>query len=186
MPALIKIGLAHAQFETIHPFLDGNGRVGRLLITFLLCQQEMLIHPVLYISHYFRNRQQDYYEFLQAVRDHGAWEPWLKFFLEGVAVVSNEATETARQIVALREEHRDLIVREFGRAVGNGLQVLEHLFQQPIVQVNDVKNLLGITYPGANNLMKRFIHAGLLTEITGHARNRRFRYGRYVDLFTSS
>lgn len=183
LPPLIKTGLAHAQFETIHPFLDGNGRIGRLLITFLLCQREILIRPVLYISHYFRKNQSDYYEMLQGTRDQGNWESWLKFFLEGVATVSNEATETARRIVALKEEHRALIVSEFGRAAGNGLKVLEELFEKPIVQVTDVGILLNMTYQGANTLVQRFIDAGLLTEITGNARNRRFRYSPYVNLF---
>jgi Fic family protein len=185
-PPLIEIGLAHAQFETIHPFLDGNGRVGRLLIALLLGKREILIRPVLYISNYFRRHQQHYYDRLQAVRDKGEWEAWLKFFLEGVATVSNEATETARKIVALREEHRAFIVREFGRAVGNGLIVLEHLFEKPIIQVKEIEELLGITYAGANSLTNRLVEAGLLSEVTGHARNRRFRYGAYIGLFAET
>ncbi len=185
LPALIKIGLAHAQFETIHPFLDGNGRVGRLLITFLLCQREMLIRPVLYISHYFRGHQSEYYDLLQAVRDQGDWESWLKFFLAGVARVSNEATETARRIVDLRETHRMLIIQAFGRAAGNGLVVLEQLFGRPIIRVKDVEKLLEVTFAAANALIQRFVDAGLLTEITGQARNRLFRYAPYVDLFAT-
>lgn len=186
IPPLVEVGLAHAQFETIHPFLDGNGRVGRLLIALLLSQREILIRPVLYLSNYFRRHQQRYYDLLQGVRDRGDWETWLKFFLGGVATVSNEATETARKIVALREEHRAFIVREFGRAVGNGLIVLEHLFEKPIIQVKDVEKLLGITYAGANSLVGRLVEAGLLGEVTGHARNRRFRYGDYIALFAST
>ena len=102
LPLLVKIGIAHVQFETIHPFLDGNGRIGRLLISFLLCEQRVLLKPVLYLSHYFKRHRQMYYELLQAVRDDGAWEAWLAFFLEGVKEVSEQATETARQILSLR------------------------------------------------------------------------------------
>jgi Fic family protein len=184
MPALIRIGLAHAQFETIHPFRDGNGRVGRLMITFFLCQQKILLRPVLYLSHYFRAHQRTYYERLQATRDRGDWEGWLKFFLTGVATVSNQASETARGIVGLRERHRTLITAEFGRAVGHGLQVLEYLLRRPIIQIKEVQQLLEITYPGANNLVRRLVEAGILEEITGYARNRRFRYRSYIDLFS--
>lgn len=186
IPVLIKVGLAHAQFETIHPFLDGNGRVGRLLITFLLCEGEILTRPVLYISYYLKKHRQRYYDLLQGTRENGEWEEWLKFFLDGVATVSNEATETARKIVELREQHRNLIVEEFGRAAGNGLKVLEKLFARPIVQVNDVKELLGITWAGANSLVQRFVKIGLLAEITGQARNRRYSYSAYIRLFSGN
>jgi Fic family protein len=184
IPPLVKIGLAHAQFETIHPFLDGNGRIGRLLITFFLCEQKILMRPVLYISHYFRRHQNRYYDLLQSTRDHGDWESWLKFFLSGIAIVSNEATETARRIVALREDHRRLILEDFGRAAGNGLTMLEYLYQRPIIQVKEIAELLDISYAGANSLVGRLAASGLLTEVTGQARNRRFRYGGYIDLFT--
>ncbi len=107
MPQLMKAGIAHAQFETIHPFLDGNGRVGRLLITFLLCQQGILQYPLLYLSHYFKQHRSEYYERLQSIRESGDWEGWLKFFLKGVDEVSQEAAATAKQIVRLREEHRE-------------------------------------------------------------------------------
>src|SRR5262249_24486028 len=109
LPLLVKVGLAHAQFETIHPFLDGNGRVGRLLITFLLCERGVLPKPVLYLSHYLKRHRQEYYDRLQAVRDSGDWEGWLEFFLRGVADVSAQATETARRVLLLREDHRALI-----------------------------------------------------------------------------
>lgn len=186
LPALVRIGLAHAQFETIHPFRDGNGRVGRLLITFFLCRREILLRPVLYLSHYFRRHQRAYYERLQATRDEGDWEGWLMFFLEGIAAVSNEAAETARKIVTLREAHRALIAAEFGRAVGQGLQVLEFLLRRPIVQAKEIQGLLGTTYPAANNLVRRLVEAGILEEITGYARNRRFRYRPYIELFSES
>lgn len=183
LPLLIKIGLIHAQFETIHPFLDGNGRVGRLLITFLLCHQDILSKPVLYISHYFRANRQNYYQLLQNTRDEGNWEAWIKFILSGIAQVSNEATETARKIVSLREEHRSLIAKEFGRAAGNALTLLEQLYERPIVNVNWVADFLDMTHAGANQLVRRFVEYEILVEITGQARNRAFRYQKYVELF---
>ena len=185
MPILVKIGLAHAQFETIHPFLDGNGRAGRLLITFLLCEREILSKPVLYISHFFKQHREQYYNLLQATRDSGDWESWIKFFLEGITVVSGEATETARQIVALREQHRQLITTEFGRVAANGLTVLESLYSRPIISVNDIVDLTTVSFTAANQLMQKFVHHGLLAETTGQARNRRFRYGAYINLFSN-
>ena len=183
MPVLIKIGLVHAQFETIHPFLDGNGRLGRLLITFLLVERGILSKPVLYLSHFFKRHRQEYYDRLQAVRDAGDWEGWLAFFLRGVAQVSAEAAETARRVLALREEHRTHIADHFGRAAGHGHRVLESLYERPILSVNQVGELTGTTYPAANGLVKRFVEGGLLVEITGQSRNRRFRYEPYVRLF---
>ena len=183
LPLLLKIGLAHVQFETINPFLDGNGRVGRLLITFLLCEKGVLQKPVLYLSHYFKRHRQRYYELLQATRDAGDWEAWLEFFLQGVSEVSVQAAETARRILALREEHRAIIAANLGRAGGNGHIVLEHLFVHPIVSVNEVRDLIGTTYPAANALVEKFVETGILQEITGQARNRKFRYGPYVNLF---
>ena len=183
LPLLMKIGLAHAQFETIHPFLDGNGRVGRLLITFLLCEKGVLQKPVLYLSYYFKKRRQLYYEWLQATRDTGDWEGWLGFFLQGVAEVSLQATETARRILALRESHRASIAANVGYAAGNGHRVLEHLFARPIVSVNEVRDLIGTTYPAANQLVERLVALEILEEMTGQARNRRFRYTPYIRLF---
>jgi Fic family protein len=184
LPMLVKIGLAHAQFETIHPFLDGNGRIGRLLITFLLTQAGILHKPVLYLSHYFKRHRQEYYERLQAIRDTGDWESWLAFFFRGVSEVSAEAAETARRILALREDHRAAVTRRLGRGAGNGHKVLESLFDRPILSVKQVQALIGTTYPAANDLVSRLVGLRLLTEITGNARNRRFRYDPYVQLFT--
>lgn len=184
LPALITVGLAHAQFETIHPFLDGNGRVGRLLIAFLLCQRGILHRPVLYLSHYFKRNRAEYYERLQAVRDRGNWEGWLRFFLAGVHEVAQEATDTARRIVDLRERHRQLITQHFGRVTGNALKVLEHLYERPIISVGDIMKLTKVTFPPASSLMQKLVEHGLLTEITGQARNRLFRYGTYIDLFS--
>jgi len=183
LPLLIRIGLAHAQFETIHPFLDGNGRIGRLLITFLLCEKTVLLKPVLYLSHYFKRYRQHYYDLLQSIRDQGDWEKWLVFFLQGVYDVSQEATETARRILALRERHREIITDKLGRAAGNGHRVLENLYRYPIITVNTVQELTGTSYPAANNLVKQFVAAGVLAEMTGYKRNRRFIYQEYLNLF---
>jgi Fic family protein len=183
LPLLIKIGLAHAQFETIHPFLDSNGRVGRLLITFLLCEQQVLLKPVLYLSHYFKRHRQTYFERLQAVRDEGTWEAWLAFFLSGVAEVSDEATETARRILSLREQHRNLIAERLSRAAGNGHRLLEHLYEHPIVSVTEVRKLIGTTFQAANNLVAGLVDCGILQEVTGNARNRMFAYRSYIELF---
>lgn len=184
LPPLVKIGLAHVQFETIHPFLDGNGRVGRLLITFLLTEGEILHKPVLYLSHYFKQHRQEYYELLQAVRDKGAWEEWLAFFLRGVIEVAKEAAETARRLLQMRESHRAIIAKELGRAAGNGHKVLESLYDRPILSVSTVEKMTGTSYAAANNLVAQMVRIGVLGEMTGYARNRRFRYGPYINLFS--
>lgn len=184
IPLLIKIGLAHAQFETIHPFLDGNGRIGRLLITFLLCERKALQKPVLYLSHYFKRHRQEYYDRLQAVRDDGDWEGWLSFFLEGIAEVSLEAAHTARKILVLREDHRTQITDRLGRIAGNGHRTLERLYEKPIVSVDDVRAITGTTFQAANVLVQRLVGLEILKEMTGRARNRRFLYAPYVSLFS--
>lgn len=183
LPILTKIGLAHAQFETIHPFLDGNGRLGRLLITFLLVEHGVLQKPVLYLSHYFKRHRQTYYDRLQNIRDRGDWEAWLSFFFQGVAEVSNEAAQTARRVLQLREDHRLAITEHLGRASGNGHKLLEHLYAHPIVTVRDVEEVIDATYVAANQLVSRLVDVGILVEITGYARNRRFRYEPYIALF---
>jgi Fic family protein len=183
LPLLVRIGLAHAQFETIHPFLDGNGRVGRLLITLLLFENDVLHKPVLYLSHFFKQHRQEYYDRLQSVRDRGDWEGWLEFFLRGVYEVSQQATQTARLVLALREEHRRVVTETCGRAAGNGHRVLESLFVQPIVSVSHVQVLTGSSYQAANNLVNQLLESGVLEEMTGQKRNRRFIYRDYIRLF---
>jgi Fic family protein len=183
MPILIKVGLAHAQFETIHPFLDGNGRTGRLLITFLLCEQNILKRPLLYLSYYFKRYRSEYYDRLQAVRDRGDWEGWLKFFLKGVYEVAQEAATTARQIVNLKEEHRQLILSELGRKSGNAITLLESLYFRPIFTVEHVETITNLSYSNANSLIKQLIELGILQEITGQKRNRAFSYAPYLAIF---
>lgn len=186
MPALIRVGLAHAQFETIHPFLDGNGRVGRLLITFLLVENQILARPLLYLSHFFKQHRQSYYDHLQAVRDRSDWEAWLKFFLRGVAEVAREATETARRIVAMREEHRAIITSSLGRGAGKGLTFLEQLYFRPIVNVNTVMQMTDLSFARANDLVAQMQRLGFLRETTGRRRNRVFSYEPYMSLFSDS
>ena len=183
LPLLVKIGLAHAQFETIHPFLDGNGRCGRLLVTFLLCEGRAMHKPVLYLSHYFKHRRQEYYDRLQAVRDKGDWEGWLAFFLKGVAEVSAQATDTARRVLALREAHRAAVTEHLGRAAGNGHRILEKLYERPIMSVSHIRELTKTSYPAANELVSRLTSLGILVEFTGQKRHRQFRYDAYIRLF---
>lgn len=183
LPILIRVGLAHAQFETIHPFLDGNGRIGRLLITFVLAQERMLREPILYLSIFFKRHRQEYYDRLQAIREKGDWEGWLEFFLEGVASVSAEATDTARRIVSLREETRVEINERLGRRAGSALQLLEDLFKNPIVNVKRVQEVTTLSQPAANALTNAMEELGILQEITGKKTYRVFAFGRYLDLF---
>jgi Fic family protein len=157
--------------------------VGRLLITFLLTEKGILQKPVLYLSHHFKQHRQAYYDHLQAVRVEGDWEGWLAFFLRGVAEVSQEASLTARRILALREQHRTLITDHLGRAAANGHRVLESLFDRPIVSVNAIEALIATTYPAANNLVGRLEALGILREMTGQKRHRRFCYQPYIELF---
>ena len=181
---LLRIGMAHAQFEAIHPFLDGNGRTGRLLITFFLCQQEILLKPVLYLSVFLKKHRTEYYERLQSIRDTGDWEGWLAFFLQGVAEVSNEAVESVRRIFILRENHRRIVTEHFGRSAGNALQVLERLYRFPMLSVAEVQETISTSYTAANQLVARLVDVGILEEVTGYQRNRRFRYAPYIHIFS--
>jgi Fic family protein len=178
---LIVAALAHAQFETIHPFLDGNGRIGRLLVTFLLCHEKVLQRPVLYLSHYLKRHRATYYDRLMAVRLSGDWEGWLRFFLTGVAEVAREAEQTARQIVQLREDIRQRA--QATKMSASAFRLLDHLFQQPFINVNAARDHLGVSYVAANGLIGELCENGVLTEITGGSRNRVFRFGPYIDLF---
>jgi Fic family protein len=178
---LLDVGLAHAQFETIHPFLDGNGRVGRLLNTFLLVHRGVLRKPLLYLSYYFKLHRTEYYDRLMAVRLAGDWEGWIRFFLRGIVQTAREATETAERLFELRESHRALILeKRFGE---NGLRLLSALFQRPLVNINVVAARLGVTFPTASRLVSGFEELGLLREITGQERSRMFRYEPYLALF---
>jgi len=182
MPVLVHCGLCHAQFETIHPFLDGNGRVGRLLITFLLCQKGILHRPLLYLSHYLKRHRAQYYDRLMAIRTEGDWEGWIKFFLRGVAEVSHAATATAREILKLREKGRAKSLASPGGA-NYGQRLVDFLFERPIVNVRMVEQGLECSFAKANSLVKSFVALGLLEEMTGWQRNRRYRFKPYLALF---
>lgn len=184
LPVLIHCGLVHAQFETIHPFLDGNGRVGRLLITFLLCERRVLQRPLLYLSHYLKRNRGEYYDRLTAIREKGEWEAWLKFFLRGVGEVSAEATETARRILALRDRHRAVIKEHIGGA--KGYELLDHLYEHPITTVKVAADSVRCSFKVANKLVAQFEEHGLLTETTGQSRHRRYRYSPYLNLFPAA
>jgi Fic family protein len=177
---LVDAGLAHAQFETIHPFLDGNGRVGRLLITFLLVHHGILRRPLLYLSHFLKLHRTEYYDRLMAVRLRGDWEGWLRFFLEGVASTAAEATDTAERIFELRERHRATVIHETGP---NGLLLLAELLRRPLINVNVAAQVLGVSFPTANRLIGRFEELDLVLEVTGQRRSRLFRYEPYLRLF---
>ncbi len=177
-PALVQSALAHAQFETIHPFLDGNGRVGRLLITLLLMHRGVLRQPLIYLSLYFKRHRAQYYDRLQAVRIDGDWEGWLEFFLHAIIETSGEAVQTAQEIVALRERDRARII-QYGPASGT---MLDLLFRQPLVNVTGAASHLGTSYVRANSLIGNFQAAGILRETTGNARNRVFVYEEYLGL----
>ncbi len=184
LPALIKAGLAHAQFETIHPFLDGNGRTGRLLITFWLVEQGILKKPLLYPSLYFKEHRDEYIDRLQGIRDEGGWELWLEFFLDGIAQVANEATERAQQIVTLREKDRKAIASAMSRRrAGNALVLHDALFQLPMVTAKLVEEIASVTQPTASSLVNELVEMGILRELTGRSRFRVFAYDAYVGLF---
>ncbi len=183
LPVLIQCGLAHAQFETIHPFLDGNGRVGRLLITFLLCERKVLHRPLLYLSLFLKMHRSEYYDRLMAIRRDGNWEGWLKFFLRGIAEVSQSATETARAIMTFRETHRQMIGDRLAGRAALGMRLLDYLFEQPLVSVPMVKERLKCSFVTATKLVEQLEDLKLLRETTGWQRNRRYRYDPYLALF---
>jgi Fic family protein len=186
MPYLVRTGIAHAYFETIHPFVDGNGRLGRLLITFMLCEEKILRKPLLYLSFFLKKNRTEYYDRLQSVRDNGQWEQWLKFFLRGVAEVAEEATTTARKIVQLREQHRKLVTDKIGRSTGRALVLLESLYRQPVVSLSQISEVCRITFQGASDLAKHFSSLDILKETTGQKRHRLFAYARYLALLGES
>lgn len=181
IPALIKIAMIHAQFETIHPFLDGNGRVGRLLITFYLYWKKILEKPLLYLSFYLRKYKEEYYQWLMDLRLKGEWENWLKFFLKGVIEVSGEAVSTAKEIILLKEK---LTGEMFSKSIGGALAVklLDRLFEKPIVSVSDAAAYLNVSRQSALQLVKKFAQIGILKEITGKQRYRKYIFLDYIDI----
>jgi Fic family protein len=180
-PILIKAALAHAQFETIHPFLDGNGRVGRLLITLLLTAEGVLQQPLLYLSQYFKQHRDTYYARLQEVRTDGAWERWLEFFLEGVIAVAGSATETARRIRDVIDRDRTAIHR-LGRGAASALRVHALASERIVVSATGAATQLSLSVPTINAALGRLEDAGILREITGRRRGRVFAYDAYLAL----
>lgn len=183
IPSLIKAGMVHVQFETIHPFLDGNGRLGRLLITFLLCTQGILKEPTLYLSLYFKTHRRHYYDLLQRVRERGDWETWLEFFLDGITETSLQAAEAAREILSLFEADRHRI-ESLGRPAASALRVHQLLQQKPIVGIPDAAQKLGISAPTIAKSIQHLERLGIIREITGKQRGRMFVYGDYLSILS--
>lgn len=183
LPPLLKVGLVHSQFETIHPFQDGNGRIGRLLITLMLCDDRMLSQPVLYLSKFFNRHRREYYDLLQSVRDEGKWENWLLFFLRAVVEVSRHAAFTATHILSMRDANRKVLNEKLGRSAALGHQVLDRLYALPIISVNEVQKITKTSYAAANSLVARLVNYGLLRETTNRSRNRLFSLYKYLELF---
>ena len=181
-PILVKTGLIHAQFEVIHPFLDGNGRIGRLLITFYLCQQKVLNKPLLYLSDFFKKYRQEYYDRLNAFHEKDDIEGWLKFFLDGIIITAKEAVETSKKIIKLREEDMKRIFT-LGRSVHKATLVFNYLFHTPLITIKDVEKITGLKNPNALALINKLVNLGILTETTGRKRNKVFAYERYIKLF---
>jgi len=180
-PALLKAALAHVQFETIHPFLDGNGRLGRLLITLLLCEQKVLREPMLYLSLYFKMHRQYYYELLGNIRLTGDWEAWLDFFAEAVIVTATQAVETARQLLDLSNQDRDKI-SGLGRAAASTLQIHRALMEHPIATSGSLVEKTSITPATINKALGHLEQLGIVKELTAQKRNRLFSYAGYIEI----
>ena len=180
-PVLIKAALAHMQFETIHPFLDGNGRIGRLLITLILCAEEALQEPLLYLSLYFKRNRDEYYERLQRVRTHSEWISWLQFFFEGIRETAQQAALTAREILSLFEEDRRRI-GVLGRKAGSAQRVHTLLQKNPLVTIPKVANQLGVSQPTITSVLQVFERLGIIREITGKQRDRVYVYDPYLKI----
>ena len=180
-PALLKVALAHVQFETIHPFLDGNGRLGRLLIVLLLCEQKVLREPMLYLSLYFKTHRQYYYELLNNIRLTGDWEAWLDFFAEAVFVTATQAVDTARQLIDLAGEDRDKI-SGLGRAAASTLRVHRALMERSIATAGWLVDKIGITPATVNKCLDHLERLGIVKELTGARRNRLFSYVGYLKI----
>jgi Fic family protein len=181
LPTLIRAGIAHAQFETIHPFLDGNGRIGRLLITLMLVSEGALREPLLYLSAFLTKHKPDYYARLTSIRERGEWESWLAFFLRGVEEVANDACATAARIPALLDTHRALVEDNLA-SKPSAKRLVDALARRPIVTVKAIADMLDVTIPTANTLAADFESLGILQEITGKQRDRVFRYGEYLKV----
>jgi Fic family protein len=183
VPHLIKIAIAHYQFETIHPFLDGNGRIGRLLITLYLVSNGLLKKPSLYLSDFIEKHKSAYYEALTRVRTDNDLTHWIKFFLEAVIVTANSGVKTFQDILSLKQE-MDAKVVSFGKKAHNASKLLEYLYQRPIISISDIIEPLDVSKPTANSLVKEFEEKGILKEITGYERNKLFVFDKYLSIYS--
>jgi Fic family protein len=182
VPILIQCGLVHCQFETLHPFLDGNGRIGRLLITFLLYQMKVLRYPLLYLSHYFKNNKQEYYNRLMAVRNEGNWEQWIEFFLKGVLEVSRQAQETSQAIINYEKEQRKILSQKFSPS-SLTMNLWNQLLEHPIINSQKVQELLGCSQATAIKCLTQLADLKILEETTGSRRYRVYQFSPYLKLF---
>jgi Fic family protein len=181
LPPLIKAGLAHVQFETIHPFLDGNGRLGRLLITLMLCDSGALREPILYLSLYFKARRADYYRLLQEVRENGAWEAWMEYFLTGVRDTAAEAVDTAREIMALFDRDRSAI-QSLRRSAASAFRVHDLMQRRPLITIQVAAKELKLSLPTVGKSLEHLVDLGIVREVTGKQRRRVFSYRKYLDV----
>ncbi len=181
LPVLVEAGLAHVQFESIHPFLDGNGRVGRLLIALLLCSKGVLTEPLLYPSLYLKTHRSQYYDLLQRVRTEGAWEDWLAFFLDAVAVAAQEAADTAERTLRLFADDRNKI-QKLGRAASSALCVQELLQRNPFIRIRTAAKALKLTIPTVTSALNHLVQLRVVKEMSGKQRDRLFAYSRYVNI----
>lgn len=182
-PSLIKAALAHVQFETIHPFLDGNGRIGRLLIAFILHHDRVLSEPLLYLSLYFKQHRSEYYRLLDQVRLEGDWETWVDFFLEGVEHTASNAVETAKRLVTLFQQDEQKI-QKVGRSTSTTLRVFRKLCERPLATLNQVCGQTGLSFPAAAKAMQTLEQLDIVREITGQRRNRIFAYQQYLNILS--
>ena len=185
VPHLIKIAIAHYQFETIHPFLDGNGRIGRLMITLYLVSNGLLKKPSLYLSDYIEKNKDYYYESLTRVRTQNDLAGWIKFFLEAVIETARSGAKTFESILSLKQE-MDTMTQTFGKKAHNASKLVEYLYQRPIISINDVSEALAVSKPTANILVKEFEQKGILRELTGYQRNKLFVFEQYLDIYSAS
>ena len=183
VPALIRAGLAHYQFETIHPFLDGNGRVGRLLITLYLVGENILEKPLLYLSTFFERNRTLYYDNLTKVREKDDLLTWLRYFLVGVEQTATQAVETLSKVIALKSNLEAEIPLKFGKRTHTALALLNYLFARPVINKADIQSVFGCSKKASNDLVNSFVEHGYIKEVTGHIRNQVFLFHRYTDLF---
>jgi len=181
LPMLLQAGLAHVQFETIHPFLDGNGRVGRLLITLLLCHAGVLRQPLLYLSLFFKRHRETYYELLSRVRLTGDWESWLDFFLDGIRQTADGAVETAQRLVSLFQQDRERIMGK-GRRASSSLRVHDALKARPVTTIQEICRRSGLSFAAAASAMECLVELKLTRELTGKRRNRLYAYDAYLSI----